>query len=177
MNLPFPRSYWVEEGRLLAGFYPGDKDPTERDRKLSSLLDHEVTRIINLMEPDELDHSGHPFEDYAPRFAELAQARGVTVHRERYPIVDRSVPTPAGMNEIVCALETALREPGATYVHCWGGRGRTGTVIGCYLRRSRGLSGPQALALLAELTKHHPKAFWPAPEMPGQRAFIEQWNP
>lgn len=177
MNLPFPRSYWVEPGRLLAGFYPGDKDPAERDRKLQALLDCGVTRIFNLMEADETDHSGLPFEDYSDRFTQLARAKGQEVKRERFPIVDRSVPTQAGMTEILCALEAALQKPGAVYVHCWGGRGRTGTVIGCHLRHAKNLSGTEALSLLAELTNHHRKAFWPAPEMPGQRAFIEQWNP
>jgi hypothetical protein len=29
MHLPFERSYWIEPGRLLAGFFPGDPDPVE----------------------------------------------------------------------------------------------------------------------------------------------------
>ena len=46
MHLPFPRSYWVEPGRLLAGFYPGDSDPVEAEYKLQALLDCGVSRVF-----------------------------------------------------------------------------------------------------------------------------------
>lgn len=177
MTLPFPRSYWVDPARLLAGFYPGDKDPTECDRKLGALLDCGVSHIFNLMEADETDHSRKPFAAYEPRFQELANSRGIHAKCQRFPIVDRSVPTGAGMETILDALAAALASGETVYVHCWGGRGRTGTVIGCHLRRSRNLAGKEALATLADLTKHNPEAFWPAPEMPGQRDFILEWLP
>jgi len=32
--LPFPRTYWVIPGRFLAGFYPGDLDPSRQKAKL-----------------------------------------------------------------------------------------------------------------------------------------------
>lgn len=176
MNLPFPRSYWVEPGRLLAGFYPGDRDPVAIDRKLTALLDCGISRFLNLMEPDELDHSGKPFVQYEARLHELAAQRQRAVECWRFPIVDRSVPTSAEMNAILDTLTGALASGENVYVHCWGGRGRTGTVIGCYLRRARNLSGPEALAILAKLTEHEAKTFWPAPEMPGQRAYIESWR-
>jgi protein tyrosine phosphatase len=175
MKGPFKRSYWVEPGRLLAGYYPGDKSPAERDRKLQDLLDCGVTRIINLMEPNEADHSRKPFEAYEPRFRELARGRGLSVECKRFPIVDRSVPSEAVLTTILDALAAALMNQETIYVHCWGGRGRTGTVIGCHLRRSRKLTGKEALAVLSDLTKHSP-AFGIVPEMPEQRVFVEQWN-
>ena len=55
-------------------------------------------------------------------------------------------------------------------------RGRTGTVAGCYLRHTLGLAGTETLAYLKELTGHNPDAFWPAPEMQEQRAFVERWT-
>jgi hypothetical protein len=36
---PFPKSYWVIPGRLLAGAYPGAKDPAEAAGKLKALFD------------------------------------------------------------------------------------------------------------------------------------------
>jgi len=29
LPVPFPHAYWVIPGKLLAGFYPGSKDPKE----------------------------------------------------------------------------------------------------------------------------------------------------
>jgi hypothetical protein len=36
---PYPRSYWVMPGRLLAGYYPGAPDPVEAAGKLQALFD------------------------------------------------------------------------------------------------------------------------------------------
>lgn len=175
MNLPFERSYWVEPGRLLAGFYPGHSDPAEAEHKLRALLDAGVSRIFNLMEAGETNHSGQRFAPYDSWFRQLAQQRERAVACVRFPIKDRSVPSVDGMREILAALGTALDAGETVYVHCWGGRGRTGTVTGCYLRHALGLSGAETLTRLRELTRHNPAAFWPAPEMPGQRAYVEQW--
>ena len=37
-----------------------------------------------------------------------------------------------GMGDVLTLIEEALVR-GAVYVHCWGGIGRTGTVVGCWL--------------------------------------------
>ena len=63
--VPFPRSYWVIPGKLLAGFYPGSKDPKEATTKLTALINSGIRHIINLMEPDERDLPGHRFVPYA----------------------------------------------------------------------------------------------------------------
>jgi len=174
--LPFQRSYWVEPGRLLAGFFPADTSSEKTDQKLSALLDAGVTCVFNLMEADETNREGQGFADYVPRLQELARQRGRTAECVRHPIQDRTTPTAAFMRGILDDLAARLAGGATVYVHCWGGRGRTGTVIGCHLVRSRKLSGLAAIALLHELTKHESATFWPAPEMPGQRAFVAEWE-
>jgi hypothetical protein len=176
MNLPFPRSYWVEPGRVLAGCYPGDKDQDVAAIKLNCLIEAGVSRVINLMEADEVDHDGQSFVAYEARLQEVAQQLGRKVECHRFAIVDRSVPTIAGMTEILDCLDESLARRETVYVHCWGGRGRTGTVVACHLRRTRGLSATAALSLLADLTGHNERAFWPTPEMPSQREFVGAWK-
>lgn len=176
ITFPFPRSYWVEPGRLLAGYYPGDKDPRAEGSKLKALIESGVSRVINLMEEQEVDHHGQPFVPYEPRLQAFARQLGRTVDCDRFAIKDRSVPSVAEMVEILDCLDEALARREVVYVHCWGGRGRTGTVIACYLQRTRGLSGSAALSLLAELTQENKRAFWPAPEMPCQREFVRTWK-
>ena len=39
------------------------------------------------------------------------------------------------MTRILDDVDAALADGGAVYVHCWGGIGRTGTVVGCWLVR------------------------------------------
>ena len=44
------------------------------------------------------------------------------------------------MKRILDDVDEAIAGGGLTYVHCWGGIGRTGTVVGCWLVR-HGLEG------------------------------------
>ena len=53
------------------------------------------------------------------------------------------------MSDILDAIDAALRDGKTVYVHCWGGVGRTGTVIGCWLVR-HGKTGDEALSQIAE---------------------------
>lgn len=57
-------------------------------------------------------------------------------------------------------------------VHCWGGRGRTGTVIGCVLREL-GYSPSGIVTFLDNLHKTRGKSGWP--ESPWQRRLVEDW--
>ena len=170
---PFTRSYWVVTGQLLAGFYPGDRDPAVASQKVASLLDCGVTHILNLMEAEEGDHASRPFEGYEQEYFRLAAGRGLQASRMRCPIRDVSVPTREQMIGILNALDAALSSGGCVYVHCWGGRGRTGTVIGCWLAR-HGERSP--LQKLRELTAHARQHFIHIPETSEQQAFVNQWR-
>lgn len=170
-SLPRPDSYWVRPGRLLAGEYPGDASGEAARGKLNALLDQGVDCFIDLTNPGEL-------LPYEPLLRELATARGLDVEYQRMPIRDFGVPDePARMAAILDALDSALATGRTPYVHCWGGVGRTGTVVGCHLAR-HGFAGDAALARLAELwpqmTKSHVRPH--TPETEEQREYIRAWR-
>ena len=173
---PFPRSYWVIPGKLLAGFYPGDKDPEQMQAKLQGLLNAGITRIINLMEADEKDRSGLPFVDYTRPIAGLAANVGRSVRCDRFPVRDVSVPSPHLMVQILAAIDEELAAGGAVYVHCWGGRGRTGTTVGCYLVEAGMTDGPGALDMLMSLTSRERRIFRRIPETAEQEEFVRTWQ-
>jgi len=173
--LPFSRSYWVEPGRLLAGFLPGDEDPAQARVKLTALADCGVTSVINLMEADERNHAGLPFADYRTALQEVAARRGVKINWMRRAIPDLGVPLVSEMAETLDLLDAARRD-GCVYVHCWGGRGRTGTVVGCWLARHGLAAGEAVRQRLAELTAHNRAAFRTIPETPVQQDFVRQWK-
>jgi hypothetical protein len=174
--LPFPRSYWAVPARLLAGCYPGDLDPAVADEKAEGLARCGVTHTISLMQPFECDYAGRTFIDYvAPLEAALAR-HGRRLHCARHPIMDRGVPSPAEMRGILDAIDAVIGAGGTAYVHCWGGRGRTGTVIGCHLARHGVATGQGALDRLAELTRHWERAWGPTPETAEQRRFVREWR-
>ncbi len=167
---PIPDSYWVKPGQLLAGEYPRAKDEAESRLKLRRFLEAGITMFIDLTEPGE---SG--LEPYTALLQTEAAALGRPVEHRRFAIPDFSVPSPAAMAQILDAIDTALEAGHIVYLHCWGGIGRTGTVVGCYLVR-HGWSGEAALAHIARLRRGTPDGARLSPETEFQRQMIRSWH-
>lgn len=165
---PIPASYWVVPGRLCAGEYPGAGETTEARAKLRRFLDAGFTFYLDLTEDRDL-------APYAALLQEEADARGMAVEHRRLPIVDLGTPTPAQTRQILDALDAAVAAGHRVYVHCYGGIGRTGTIVGCYLVR-HGLSGRQALAEIERLRQGSAKAERASPEMNGQWRRVRYWK-
>ena len=165
-------SYWVIPGRFAAGEYPGAIEPHEAGRKLKTLLSAGIDHFIDLTEPGEL----FPYVEIAKEEAHLL---GLRIGYERQPVVDLSVPqSPEQMSTILDAIDSALSDGKAVYVHCWGGVGRTGTVVGCWLVR-HGHTGEGALSRIGEWWKGmskskleiHPRS----PETFLQHEYVRNW--
>ncbi len=175
MTPPFAKSWWVDAPRLLAGCYPGALDAAEHRRKLVALLDAGVRSVICLQPPDERGRDDRAFVPYEPLLKELAIARGTDVRCLRMPIRDMDVPTVPAMNAILDAIDGEIADGRPVYVHCWGGHGRTGTVIGCWLVR-HGACGEAALQQITKLRMHDPfLRSQPAPQTGEQCAFVRKW--
>jgi len=80
------------------------------------------------------------------------------------------------MATILGGSDAALDRRGTGYVHCWGGIGRTGTVVGCWLVR-HGLTGKGALRQIAEWWQYVEKSriHRMSPQTQGQRDFVRDW--
>jgi hypothetical protein len=169
---PFDDCYWVVPDKLLAGEYPGAPFPWQSRIKLLRLLDAGITHFLDLTSKQD------PLKPYLKQLRELATARGMTVTYSRKSIPDRGCPSKDLMREILDEIEGAISEGHRVYVHCWGGVGRTGMVIGCHLVRS-GSTGEVALARLAELfggMSRLKRAMNPrSPETDAQRSFVVEW--
>ncbi|MFZ6745072.1 protein-tyrosine phosphatase family protein [Undibacterium sp. JH2W] len=167
---PHHNTYWVKPGQLLAGEYPGALDDETAAIKLEQYLDCGVDYFIDLTEQDEL----HP---YAALLMKLAAERGMQVQHHRFAIPDRSTPSSTKlMQDILHSLREALAKQHTVYVHCFGGIGRTGTVIGCYLTEQHqdSKAGLQELAQLWQQMEK--KRYWPeTPQTTEQHAWILAW--
>lgn len=163
IDRPIPDSYWVEPGRLLAGEYPGAPDLDAAQDRLRRFLDAGITLFVDLTQAGECG-----LKPYVPLL------RGQAEHR-RMPITDLSTPTAEEMTHILEAIDDALEAGQVVYVHCYGGIGRTGTVVGCYLVR-HGLSGQEALTEIARLRRGTPDGWKDSPETPAQHEMVMGWH-
>jgi protein-tyrosine phosphatase len=66
---------------------------------------------------------------------------------QTYGIRDLSTTKTEAMLEIFDKIDEVLSEGRPIYVNCFGGKGRTGTVVGCYFVR-HGIAGGEALDLI-----------------------------
>ena len=170
-NRPLPNSYWVVPGRFAAGEYPGAMEAERAATKLNTLLSAGINHFIDLTEPGEL-------EPYVEIAEEEARNLGLTVAYERHPIVDGSVPrNQEQMAKVLDAIDAALNDSKTIYIHCWGGVGRTGTVVGCWLVR-RGHTGDAALRQLAEWWQEVEKVYRQpnSPETLEQKRYVRNWT-
>ncbi len=156
-------AYWAEP-RLLAGDYPGDHDDDRAQAKLQLLVDAGVRTIVDLTEDGEL-------RPYSALLSAIGSARDIDLVHRRHPIPDFSVIELDGYATILDTIGEELHR-GNVFVHCWGGIGRTGTVIGTRYR-DNGDSADVALQRLANARAMTSKARRDSPETAQQRSIIE----
>jgi protein-tyrosine phosphatase len=160
---PTGRSYWVIEGLLAAGAYPAG-DALER------LIGAGISAFVNLTQDTDWYSVDANLERYDP----LPADDTVVV---RHPIVDLGVPTETAMSGILDEIDRFLAEGRKVYVHCWGGIGRTGIVVGCWLIRHDLAHPADVLDILARLRVADTGAGrHPSPETVEQRAFVRSWR-
>lgn len=164
-----PDTYWLLDGRLLAGSHPGSWSREEASEKLGRFLEAGIRSFIDLTEDTE------PLDPYDALLIELACQRGWDCRYRRFAIRDRGVPTLERMAEILAAIRAEMDEGRAVYVHCWGGIGRTGTVAACWLIE-QGLSADEALARVQVLRWGRHEQWQRSPETDGQREFVAAWR-
>lgn len=164
-----PESYWVIESRLLAGEYPGLPDIELARKRIDALLEAGFDLFIDLTCPGET-------WPYTNILLEEARIYGLEVSHRRFPIGDFGLPAPGQMNSILDTIDEGLYAGHKIYLHCWGGIGRTGTTVGCYLVR-HGVTGEEALDQLSVWWRGVPKSrYHPySPETPEQMNFVQHW--
>lgn len=162
MNRPIENSYCVVEGKVYAGEYPGDLYCPEE--KVKALVDFGITHFIDLTEVRELNP-----------YSQLLS--GSCVHH-RFPIRDVSIPDNCSdVYKLLSNISKLIETPdNKVYIHCWGGVGRTGTIVGCFYVYN-GESLESALTHLRTQFKECPKSKRRStPETSEQVNFIKKFK-
>ena len=177
LRRPIPDSYVNAGGTVAAGAYPGSPPsarPAVANAKLEAFLNAGVTAFIDLTGPADR------LAPYAGQIQQLASQRDLYLTHQHFHIPDNYVCDAALMNGILDAIDFAILAGRGVYVHCWGGVGRTGMVIGCWMVR-HGKSGAEALeevqALFQSMTaeKWEKHKHWGSPQTELQRAVVRTW--
>jgi len=172
MTYPYDKTWRIDDGRIMGGQYPGTLDLETQQSMIRRLLACGITHFVNLQQEDEVA-SGKPFRDYMPLAKPIADDLGREVWFRRFAIPDYGIPSTALMADCLDHIDAVLQSKGKPYVHCWGGNGRTGTVIGCWLVR-HGRTPDEAIQELEQgrLGRGFTQS---APENERQRQFIINW--
>lgn len=165
---PVRLMYWVRPGLLMAGCHPGHVDPQIAQRQLRWLLDAGLRCFVDLMAEDPR----HGFTPYAPLLQQIGAERGLAVEVLRFPIDDCATPALALMDEIQQRIAASLDAARPVYVHCWGGRGRTGLVVAGHLLRIGAATPESFREVIGRLRGRDPGD---SPETEEQAELVREW--
>ena len=149
---------------IYAGEYPRDRDEDKSVNKMRQFERFGISHFIDLTERGELAS----YKDFLFGMSHM-----------RFPITDESVPESTDkVNNLLWEIDQILRvfPDMKIYIHCWGGVGRTGTIVGCLLAHQMSYDYDQTMAELRRLFKDCPKsAYRRIPETEEQCRLIARY--
>ncbi len=172
-ELPFDTAYWVIEGKLMAGPYPGGEFEPAPPNIAQLFFNCKIRHFVDLTEKGEYD-------PYLPAWGKVdgRQAREVFSYQQ-FPIKDFTTPSTKFAKQILDYIDAKIAEnSGAVYVHCYAGLGRTSTIVGLFLAR-HGIAEGEGVALkIKELRSSTQKSrhYYDSPQHHSQFKMIREWK-
>lgn len=170
-NLKIKNSYIVIENKLFAGSNPVVLDKTQTKNNLSELAENNIEVIINLTNKSTFEKLG--LINYSDIIKNFYSNINKNIKIERFGIKDFTVPDKNHMLEILKTIDNYISQNKKLYIHCMGGIGRTGTVIGCYLISKNITDNGNALKYISQLRTGLKSE---SPETQKQKKMIEEWD-
>jgi hypothetical protein len=161
---PFDGCYQVAD-LLIAGPAFLVQNRTITLRRIAALAKANVRYIVTLATRAELFWSRELLDSL--QFEQLFR-------HSYFPVPNAEAPSREYMRVILDAIDEFIDSGGRVFLHCVGGRGRSGTVAACWLVRHGVATPAEALDKLAEIRYLH-GIFTASPETDGQRQLVKDW--
>jgi hypothetical protein len=163
---PTPESNWVIPGVLLVGAYPASQDDEETHDLITSILKERITKFVCLQQEYreegvtvEMWRSGNALRPYFHDVRMVVHNKAMIPDLQGFDIVDREalsfvhfpirdcgVTDDERVLELARNLVKAISEGEVIYLHCWGGHGRTGTLVCIMLHLMYSLDSVEAMS-------------------------------
>ena len=163
---PTPESNWVIPGKLLVGAYPASQSDDETFDLITSILKFGVSKFVCLQEEyreygvtEAMWRSGNALRPYFEDVKNIVREKHEYEELNDYPIIDTEnlsfihfpirdcgITDDSRVLELAKTLVQALKDGEIIYLHCWGGHGRTGTVVCIMLHLIYGLDATKSMA-------------------------------
>ena len=191
-NIINPFSYWVVDGIIAAGEYPGRQFSfnlitnlatlihsaramfiadgvflNSASFKIGSLLDNGIRTFVDLTEEGERPN-------YRNVLLKERRKRALECKYFRFPIQDKQVPTKDQMISIIDLVRSEVESGRPVYIHCFRGLGRTGMAVGCLIQEY-GPGSENPLIDLQNLRGGLAGDFRTSPETETQKEFVLEW--
>jgi len=154
---PTPESNWLIPSRIMVGAFPASEDDNETDELISSLLFSRVSTFVCLQQEYQVHvteqdwREGRALRPYFKDAKSIAEKFQGTIYADivcpptglrfiHFPIVDCSISDDTYILKLCIDLVRRISQGEILYIHCWGGHGRTGTVVSIMLHLMYGLS-------------------------------------
>jgi len=174
--IPLTGAYWVQPGQFLAGGDPsGDELDVTRTR-LRNLIAAGIRTFVDLTEADEPAKNVQSRAPYSKVLRQVCAEESVQVTYVNFPLPDGGVPSPWTLRCILDVIDRAIADDNPVYVHCWAGRGRTGTIVGCYLKRHGLAEETNVIQKLAALRRTTRDSAAPSPQTKEQVRLVTTWK-
>lgn len=173
---PLRGTYWVLPGQFLAGVYPGDTESMVAEKRIRALIRAGIRTFVDLTDEDEINEDAKVIPAYRSILRQVSEDESVQVTYANIPIEDRGVPSPWTLRCILDVIDRSIADENPTFVHCWAGRGRTGTVVGCYLKRHGLAQDGDVIQKLARLRKDLHNAQETSPHTKDQIRMVVTWK-
>ena len=155
---------------FLAGEHPVELSEEATTARLTALLDAGLRTFVDLTEQRE------KMQGYSGLLRALAAEKGMAVEVLRIPIPDRGLPSAETLTSILNLIDASIAQGNPVFVHCFAGIGRTGTIVGCYLKRHERATEQDVIARISELRSLMPGGKEISPHTPEQIDLVRNWE-